>query len=406
MIQATEIFNRFLLAKLHLDFLKDKTTPRSVKRAVEGLPKGGGALEKAYDEAIERIENQRPGFCELAKRAILWITYAERQLTVRELQHALAIEIGERNFDPDNVDQVEDILSVCAGLLTLDKETSIVRFVHYTTQEYFEKIRESWLPGAESAITNSCLSYLSYDIFFTADEGGRYGFELSDNKVKSANGEKEVDDDQNDVHGNGEDDNDDDDEGEDKDVVELATNISESEKKFYIEKKRQTKKARRAYPLLYYAVAYWGVHASRAKYEEWESLAVQFLGRIGDEHHFPYFVECLQDRYIELRRTGVHIAAWFGLERLVLSLVEQGCPPNELDSNGWTPLTNAAQRGQLGVVKLLVDREDVDADSRDTFGQSPLSVAATAGQDAVVRLLVERDDVEVTERLRELYAAV
>jgi len=44
-------------------------------------------------------------------------------------------------------------------------------------------------------------------------------------------------------------------------------------------------------------------------------------------------------------------------------------------------------------VKLLAERDDVGADSKDLYGQTPLSYAAGGGHEAVVKLLVERDDV-------------
>jgi ankyrin repeat protein len=39
------------------------------------------------------------------------------------------------------------------------------------------------------------------------------------------------------------------------------------------------------------------------------------------------------------------------------------------------------------VVKLLVERDDVAADSKDNDGQTPLSRAAWGGHEAVVKLL-------------------
>jgi hypothetical protein len=38
-------------------------------------------------------------------------------------------------------------------------------FVDYTTQEYFEHIRESRFPDAEARITTTCIQYLSFDVF-------------------------------------------------------------------------------------------------------------------------------------------------------------------------------------------------------------------------------------------------
>lgn len=135
----THSFCRFLLAPLHLESLVDKTTQKAVKVALANLPKGAEALPLAYQEAIERIENQPAGHCALAKETLSWIICAKRPLTVRELQHALAIETGETQLDEENITDISDVVSVCAGLVTIDEESNIIRLVHYTTQEFFER---------------------------------------------------------------------------------------------------------------------------------------------------------------------------------------------------------------------------------------------------------------------------
>ncbi|KAF1362415.1 hypothetical protein EJ07DRAFT_106802, partial [Lizonia empirigonia] len=112
--------------------------------ALKNLSKGSGALNDAYDQAIIRIDGQFQNDRTLAKNVLSWISYAQRPLTTRELCHALAVEEGDEELDLDNIPDVEDILSVCAGLVTVDEESQIVRLVHYTTQDYLEGIREEW----------------------------------------------------------------------------------------------------------------------------------------------------------------------------------------------------------------------------------------------------------------------
>ena len=75
------------------------------------------------------------------------------------------MEIGESQIDEDNLLQVEDMVSVCAGLVTVDEESKIIRLVHYTTQEYFERTQKDWFPNAESDITIICITYLSFHVF-------------------------------------------------------------------------------------------------------------------------------------------------------------------------------------------------------------------------------------------------
>lgn len=114
---------------------------------------------------MDRIEGQLKDQEELAKQVLSWITCAKRPLSTTELQHALGVEMGETELDPDNIPLVEDIVSVCTGLVTVDEESSIIRLVHYTTQEYFERTWKRWFPDAQADITDVCATYLSFSAF-------------------------------------------------------------------------------------------------------------------------------------------------------------------------------------------------------------------------------------------------
>jgi len=125
------------------------------------------AYDYAYEEAMKRIESRRPGCQELAKRVLSWITCAKRLLTTIELQHALAVKVGELALDQENLPEIEDMVSVCAGLVTVDEESDIIRLVHYTTQKDFERTRNRWFPYAQRDIAETCITYLSFDAFET-----------------------------------------------------------------------------------------------------------------------------------------------------------------------------------------------------------------------------------------------
>jgi hypothetical protein len=114
---------------------------------------------------MERIESQKTGFQALAKQVLSWIIYAKRPLTTLELRHALAVEVGESQLDEENLPDIEDMVSVCAGLVTVDEQSDIIRLVHYTTQEYFERTRKNWFANAETDIAMICVTYLSFNAF-------------------------------------------------------------------------------------------------------------------------------------------------------------------------------------------------------------------------------------------------
>jgi hypothetical protein len=99
---------------------------------------------------------------------------SERNVNCLELQHLpaggeLAAIINTQNLntvDPRKiVPQIEDMVSVYAGLVTVDEESNIIRLVHYTTQEYFERTQRKWFPNAETDIIAICVTYLSFRVF-------------------------------------------------------------------------------------------------------------------------------------------------------------------------------------------------------------------------------------------------
>lgn len=156
---------RFLLAALHVDSLRDKTSAKMIKKALERLPKGSEALNLAYDGAIQRLENQREGFRSLAKQLLGWLTYSKRLMTVKEVQNALAIEPGTPDLDEDNLSDIDEIMGFCAGLVIVDEETQVIRLVHYTTQDYLRTNGDRLLAPAQQDIAIGCLTYLLYDRF-------------------------------------------------------------------------------------------------------------------------------------------------------------------------------------------------------------------------------------------------
>lgn len=124
---------------------------------------GTGSLGEIYLQALERIAAQQSAGRDLAERVLVWLTYAKRRLSIEELQHAIAVEPGERRFDPDNVTDVESMLSVCAGLVAIDSESNIIRLVHHTAQVYLEFHRPWKSQRVHLEIVKTCLTYLSFD---------------------------------------------------------------------------------------------------------------------------------------------------------------------------------------------------------------------------------------------------
>ncbi|KAI9370213.1 ankyrin repeat-containing domain protein [Aspergillus egyptiacus] len=128
---SQSIDGMFLLAQLHIDSLQGK---RSVKQVREGLKRFPEGLDAAYANAWSRIESQLRDEVQTAK------------------EHALAIESGQSFLDEDNIPEIDDLIAVCGGLVTVEEQGQVVRLVHYTTQEYFERNQARLFPDRHREI--------------------------------------------------------------------------------------------------------------------------------------------------------------------------------------------------------------------------------------------------------------
>ncbi|KAJ6605153.1 ankyrin repeat domain-containing protein [Mycena vulgaris] len=166
----------FLLAKLHFESLAAKNTIKAVRETLQHLPTN---LHQTYDETMERIKVQQEADRELGLLALTWVANAKRLLSVSKLQEALAIEDDSSFLDLDNLLDISTILSVCAGLIIVDKTLSVVRLVHYTTQAYLDSIQSNQFPLAQTKIVSTCLTYLSFKEFERLPTSGKEREEMN-----------------------------------------------------------------------------------------------------------------------------------------------------------------------------------------------------------------------------------
>ncbi|KAB8208120.1 hypothetical protein BDV34DRAFT_58181 [Aspergillus parasiticus] len=169
----------FLLAQLYLELLGNQTTPKAARLTLNSFQQrplaeekenGDDLLDSAYQRVMERIEDQRDGLRRLARRALSWIVCSMRPLQPSELQQALAVEDHTSRVDPKNLPSLADLVSACAGLVTVDADSKVIRLVHYTAQEYLERNWTVWFPGAHVEIAKTCITVLEFDTF-NADPG-------------------------------------------------------------------------------------------------------------------------------------------------------------------------------------------------------------------------------------------
>jgi len=291
---------------------------------------GGLELGDVYGATIERIKAQDGDRSRLGMAALMWISHAERPLRADELCNALAVQLGSTVFDATNIPSMSTLVSCCQGLITVDKEASIVRLIHFTLQEYLSTHRDIF-SGPRSAMAEICLTYLNSKL-----------------------------------------------------VQALWTTPSPDIQNA---------------PFLEYCSVYWGVHAKGDLSDYARSLALELLkgpyGQISTKlllsqvENFP-----LWHFYTLSPFSGLHCASFFGIVEVVVGLIDMGCYDiDEEDFLGGGPLAWAARNGHEGVVKILLEREEVNPDKPNNNGRTPLSYAALSGHEGVVKILLEREEV-------------
>ena len=278
------------------------------------LPEG---LSKTYDETFERVHAQHQDLNYLARKALYWVFYASRPLTMVELQHALAVEIGDRTLDEDNIPDEELLLSACNGLLVYQKESGNLSLVHYTLQEYLNRKADIVFPKAQTEMAKTCLTYLLFEEF---GKGPCYEHES----------------------------------------YEIRT---------------------RQWSLLKYAVFKWGHHVHASGEEDCKDLIMSFLScstNLSASIQVLCVRESFGFGYSQLYPKNVHalwLASFYGLEDTVLCLLAKDPRIIDIKSSwGDTALHRAAGCGHMNVVRMLLDN-GADPRVKDGAGNTPLHLA-------------------------------
>ncbi|KAK0184070.1 hypothetical protein F5146DRAFT_330709 [Armillaria mellea] len=158
----------FILVRLHMDSLADTINQSTLLEVLGKLPSN---MNDAYDETLRRVDSQGSHRKELAYRIFAWLTFADGSVYVRGLQEALACEPGTMEPDPAKIVQEDILSSVCAGLVVIDSvidggtdyqrrwqdRRKSIRFVHYTTREYFTFRKDKLSPYVQESNVQSQL---------------------------------------------------------------------------------------------------------------------------------------------------------------------------------------------------------------------------------------------------------
>jgi ankyrin repeat protein len=313
-----------------MNALQSEVTEGDLRDALGNLAKGENKLEKAYEQTMDRVQNQDDSPKRLAIQTLAWIFHARRPLTITELLHAMAVRPAKSTLDESYIPNVEVLLSVCAGLVRLDEKTKVVDLIHKTTRDYFEITKETWFKDQQSNITTVCVTYLSFNAF----------------------------------------------------------------KSGYCQTDEEFEERLRSNPLYGYAAKYWGYHAQAAltlcqgvmEFLQ-EQLQVEASNQAILAAKLYSSEDCYSQRFPK-DIIGLHLAAYFGVEIAVKLLLNKGADVKAAASDGQTPLHWASMNGHLEVAQLLLER-GADIDVPDSLRRMPLHRASANGHLEIVQLLLK-----------------
>jgi ankyrin repeat protein len=348
--------------------LKDLATAAEIRHAINNLRQGSDSYQSAYETAIQRIQGQSVSRTKLANKVLAWIVYAKRVLTASELRLALGVEIGKRHLDYDSCPDVDMMVSVCAGLVTIDESADTIRLVHYTAQTFFDNVKSTLFPSAEKEIVRVCTAYLSLKIFAKYQHGDGY---QSDSASES-----ELDGEPPEQHFFN---------------LNQLVNYNDGATYRFVHSRGTFYK---------YAAQYWGVHA-RETPDAHEDVMI-FLSRgsyitrayeaAADFCGYEYWKSAL------ISVDGLHLAAIFGLEQAVEEILrERLSNPDviiniEPSEHRRTSRRSSAVQNYPDTVKMLLDSgttlNSVSLDEEKKYkGTTALSVASEKGFEVAVNML-------------------
>ncbi|EAU89994.2 ankyrin repeat domain-containing protein 29 [Coprinopsis cinerea okayama7 len=123
----------FLHAALQLEFVYTCATVACVHRNLDRVPTG---LRQMYQQAMVRIGEQKAENALLAKHTLLWLVFGYETMAFADLEQALAVT-SRIDTAADNSLVVDEaaLVSVCCGLVIIEKRTNLVRLVHFTAKD-------------------------------------------------------------------------------------------------------------------------------------------------------------------------------------------------------------------------------------------------------------------------------
>ena len=331
---------RFRYAQLVLSYIQAQRTVRTIRQAMGHIPE---TLNTVYESILSRVPVDDKVY---VRRALMWLSFSDERLSLEELSEAVVLEEDLTSIGKDDRLQSLDFLpEVAQGIIAFDDgyaslaHSSVKTFL---TSEWIKTSNVKYYALDEDSATSKLMRLCLTYLLFTDFKTVHFG----------------------------------------------SQNIGKQYEQF---------------PLLYYAVNYWPIHALQLSSHDYKLVDRFFQTRnLPQGGNFTYWVWCLipTEEPSRIQETQpLYYASSFGLVSIVDYLLKTD-PEIDVDALGGrfrsTPLIVASYRGHTEVVKLLL-RAGADPAKPDIDGWNALQWAQNWTWTEIEHLLQLRLELTLEE---------
>ncbi|KAL3441722.1 hypothetical protein BJX65DRAFT_299543 [Aspergillus insuetus] len=343
----------YLWVYLVFNYLEEEDFKKTVKGAESALRIIPTTVNAAYEQILNKSKNRSK-----VRKVLSIILAASQPLTISEMNVAVNVEETSQSIDDLDLEDEEDFKSRLRTLcgLFISIYQGRIHFLHQTAREFLlgdlvlsetTLLEQGWfhsiaITQAHEVLATVCVRYLNF---------------LNCDTTISANADKD------------------------------NSNIAGS------------------HDFLHYSATTWTTHFREAGIIPATAILPFALGICDQDSRsyaawFGIFWETTNLAETE-QFSNLMLASYCGHCAIARVLLEQGADVECKDTtHGRTPLSWAAEEGHEEVVKLLIQTDMVDVDSKDTEyaevnsedhqGRTPLSYAAEKNRQKIVKLLAEK----------------
>ncbi|KAF3933962.1 Delta-latroinsectotoxin [Dactylella cylindrospora] len=361
----------FLLPKFQLNYLLKQATPRKMEMALDRITEHSDEFRPLDATFKLMLDGVRDWDKDTVQNALLWLTVARAPLRIQDLMIALSIEVGTNAIEEDQILAKNTLLDICAGFIVIDG-SGIARLAHQTIRTFIlENMQGS--TDALLTLTQICLTYLSFDRFreqlFIDGLGGErnrrlrnmlripfylYSMKHWEDQASLCNP---------------------------KDISEDLIRFLENKDalRSYCKARRSTTTYPRSDPL-YHLYEPGG-----------DDTPLHVAARVGNEIAVQYFiskgipVDIQNDQWYP----PLNEAATWGRTNIVQLLLDAGASPTRNDRILVFPIHVAAALNYAEIVRILVEADPKTASEARVWGWTPLHEAALRGNRESVEILLE-----------------